>query len=45
METAYQILLDNDSDDGIPDSIEAQGNNTKQYSGIDTNKDGLDNAF
>ena len=39
-------LLDSDSDnDGIPDRIEAQGNNTKQYSGIDTNKDGLDDVF
>ena len=39
-------LLDLDSDnDGIPDWIEAQGNETKKYSGIDTNKDGLDNAF
>ena len=39
-------LLDIDSDnDGIPDTIEAQGNELKKYSGIDTNKDGLDNAF
>jgi gliding motility-associated-like protein len=39
-------LLDIDSDnDGIPDSIEAQGNETKIYLGLDTNKDGLDNAF
>jgi gliding motility-associated-like protein len=39
-------LLDIDSDnDGIPDRIEAQGNQVKIYSGIDTNKDGLDNAF
>ena len=39
-------LLDLDSDnDGIPDSIEAQGKDVKKYSGIDTNKDGLDDAF
>ncbi|MDG2433299.1 T9SS type B sorting domain-containing protein [Flavobacterium sp.] len=39
-------LLDLDSDnDGIPDTIEAQGNELKKYSGVDTNKDGLDNAF
>ncbi|HSD08364.1 T9SS type B sorting domain-containing protein, partial [Flavobacterium sp.] len=39
-------LLDLDSDnDGIPDSIEAQGKGFKSYSGIDTNKDGLDDAF
>lgn len=39
-------LLDIDSDnDGIPDWIEAQGSETKKYSGLDTNKDGLDNAF
>jgi gliding motility-associated-like protein len=39
-------LLDIDSDnDGIPDFLEAQGNELKKYSGIDTNKDGLDNAF
>ena len=39
-------LLDIDSDnDGIPDTIEAQGKGFKVFSGIDTNKDGLDNAF
>ncbi|MFV8393081.1 T9SS type B sorting domain-containing protein [Flavobacterium sp. LB2P6] len=39
-------LLDLDSDnDGIPDTIEAQGKNFKVFSGIDTNKDGLDDAF
>ncbi|VXC08763.1 conserved exported hypothetical protein [Flavobacterium sp. 9R] len=38
--------LDIDSDnDGIPDSIEAQGKGFKSFSGIDTNKDGLDDAF
>jgi gliding motility-associated-like protein len=38
--------VDIDSDnDGIPDSIEAQGKGFKSFSGIDTNKDGLDNAF
>lgn len=38
--------IDIDSDnDGIPDSIEAQGKGYKSYSGIDTNKDGLDDAF
>jgi gliding motility-associated-like protein len=39
-------LLDLDSDnEGVPDSIEAQGKGFKVYSGIDTNKDGLDDAF
>lgn len=38
--------LDLDSDnDGIPDFIEAQGKGFKTFSGVDTNKDGLDNAF
>ena len=38
--------LDIDSDnDGIPDSIEAQGKGFKSFSGVDTNKDGLDDAF
>ncbi|MEZ0182962.1 T9SS type B sorting domain-containing protein [Flavobacterium oncorhynchi] len=36
--------LDSDND-GIPDTIEAQGKNFKVYSGIDTNKNGLDDAF
>lgn len=39
-------LLDIDSDnDGIPDTIEAQGKGFKVFSGVDTNADGLDNAF
>lgn len=39
-------LLDLDSDnDGIPDTIEAQGKGFKVFSGIDSNKNGLDNAF
>ncbi|TDE43899.1 T9SS type B sorting domain-containing protein [Flavobacterium rhamnosiphilum] len=39
-------LLDIDSDnDGIPDTIEAQGKGFKVFSGTDSNKDGLDNAF
>lgn len=39
-------LLDLDSDnDGIPDTVEAQGKGVKIFSGIDTNQDGLDNAF
>lgn len=39
-------LLDIDSDnDGIPDTIEAQGKGFKVFSGIDSNKNGLDNAF
>ncbi|MES2576748.1 MAG: IgGFc-binding protein, partial [Bacteroidota bacterium] len=39
-------LLDIDSDnDGIPDTIEAQGKGFKIFSGTDSNKDGLDNAF
>ncbi len=39
-------LLDLDSDnDGILDNIEAQGKGFKVFSGIDTNKDGLDNNF
>lgn len=39
-------LLDIDSDnDGIPDTIEAQGKGFKVFSGIDFNKNGLDNAF
>jgi gliding motility-associated-like protein len=39
-------LEDLDSDnDGIPDTIEAQGKGFKVFSGIDTNKNGLDNAF
>ena len=38
--------LDLDSDnDGIPDTIEAQGNNLVIFSSVDTNKNGLDNAF
>lgn len=38
--------LDLDSDnDGIPDSIEAQGKGFKSFTGVDTNKDGLDDAF
>lgn len=38
--------IDIDSDnDGIPDSIEAQGKGFKSFTGVDTNKDGLDNAF
>jgi gliding motility-associated-like protein len=39
-------FLDLDSDnDGIPDSIEAQGKGFKTFSGVDTNKDGLDDVF
>lgn len=39
-------FLDLDSDnDGIPDTIEAQGKGFKTYSGVDTNKDGLDDVF
>lgn len=39
-------LLDADSDnDGIPDTIEAQGKGFKVFSGTDSNKNGLDNAF
>ena len=39
-------LLDIDSDnDGIPGTIEAQGKGFKVFSGIDSNKDGLDNVF
>ena len=39
-------ILDIDSDnDGIPDTIEAQGKGFKVFSGIDANKNGLDNAF
>jgi hypothetical protein len=39
-------LLDIDSDnDGIPDTIEAQGKGFKVFTGIDGNKNGLDNAF
>jgi hypothetical protein len=41
----FQIYFSDSDNDGIPDFIEAQGNETKKYSGIDTNKDGLDNAF
>ncbi|MEM0575770.1 T9SS type B sorting domain-containing protein [Flavobacterium polysaccharolyticum] len=38
--------LDMDSDnDGIPDSIEAQAKGFKSFTGVDTNKDGLDDAF
>jgi gliding motility-associated-like protein len=38
--------LDPDSDnDGILDTIEAQGNSVTLISNTDTNKDGLDNAF
>ena len=38
--------LDLDSDnDGIPDSIEAQGKGFRSFSSVDTNKDGLDDAF
>jgi gliding motility-associated-like protein len=38
--------LDLDTDnDGIPDFIEAQGKGFKTYTGIDTNHDGLDDAF
>lgn len=36
--------LDSDND-GIPDFIEAQGKGYKSFSGADTNKDGLDDAF
>ncbi|WP_144892768.1 T9SS type B sorting domain-containing protein [Flavobacterium tiangeerense] len=39
---ALDIDIDND---GIPDTIEAQGKGFKSFSGVDTNKDGLDNAF
>jgi len=43
---AIMDLLDIDSDnDGIPDTIEAQGKGFKVFSGIDSNKNGLDNAF
>jgi gliding motility-associated-like protein len=39
-------LLDVDSDnDGIPDYIEAQGTNVITYMSIDTNKDGLSDAY
>lgn len=39
-------LLDIDSDnDGIHDTIEAQGKGFKIFSGTDSNKNGLDNAF
>lgn len=39
-------LLDLDSDnDGIPDTIEAQGKDDLSFSGTDSNHDGLDNAF
>lgn len=39
-------LLDIDSDnDGIPDTIEAQGKGYKVFSDIDTDKNGLDDAF
>ncbi|MFV8344297.1 T9SS type B sorting domain-containing protein [Flavobacterium sp. XS2P39] len=39
-------LVDIDSDnDGIPDTIEAQGKGFKTFSGTDSNKDGLDNSF
>ncbi|MDD2673382.1 MAG: T9SS type B sorting domain-containing protein [Flavobacterium sp.] len=42
----FPDLLDIDSDnDGIPDTIEAQGKGFKVFSGIDGNKNGLDNAF
>lgn len=38
--------IDFDSDnDGIPDSIEAQGKGYKSFTSVDTNKDGLDDAF
>lgn len=39
-------LLDIDSDnDGIPDTIESQGKGYTVFSGTDSNKNGLDNAF
>ncbi|MFE3847524.1 T9SS type B sorting domain-containing protein [Flavobacterium sp. LB3P45] len=39
-------LLDIDSDnDGIPDTVEAQGKGFKVFSGIDSDKNGLDNVF
>ena len=39
-------LFDIDSDnDGIPDTVEAQGKGFKVFSGIDSNKNGLDNSF
>ncbi|OXA77740.1 gliding motility-associated C-terminal domain-containing protein [Flavobacterium aquidurense] len=39
-------LLDLDSDnDGIPDQIEMRGKDIRIYSGIDTDKNGLDDAF
>ncbi|WP_158729431.1 T9SS type B sorting domain-containing protein [Flavobacterium sp. I-STPA6A] len=38
--------MDIDSDnDGIPDLIEAQGKGFKSFSAVDSNKDGLDDAF
>jgi gliding motility-associated-like protein len=39
-----QLDLDSDND-GIPDSVEAQGINLKAVSNIDTNHDGIDDAF
>jgi gliding motility-associated-like protein len=41
---ADQLDLDSDND-GIPDTIEAQGNNTIAYTSIDLNKDGMSDAF
>lgn len=39
-------LLDADSDnDGIPDYMEAQGKDFNEFSEVDTNGDGLDDAF
>jgi gliding motility-associated-like protein len=38
--------LDSDSDnDGIPDAIEAQGTNFITYTSVDSNKDGLSDAY
>ncbi|MFI0490234.1 T9SS type B sorting domain-containing protein [Flavobacterium sp.] len=39
-----QLDLDSDND-GIPDNIEAQGKNFLPYSNIDTNNDGLSDAY
>lgn len=39
-------LLDADSDnDGIPDFMEARGEDFEEFSGVDSNGDGLDDAF
>ncbi|TRX41337.1 T9SS type B sorting domain-containing protein [Flavobacterium restrictum] len=43
---AIPDVLDIDSDnDGIPDTMEAQGKISHVFSGTDTNKNGLDDAF